>query len=372
MNEFLSEIYSQPKALKDTLNDIRENYDAIFGKVNEILKEREISKFIFSGMGSSYFSSYVPYYLLNQNGIHAEMREAGEFLLYSFPKTKAHALKDTCVVLISQSGESGEVVQVLKKLSSMNGPPIIVGVTNSPGSTLALKADITLLLRSGKEKSVTSKTYSCTLLFLYIFAMNLIEGKEFFSNKKKLFEIENLIEKVDSFLKDTEKIDIFFDNLLSFYGTQVDCLLILSRGPSLSTAYQGALNFKEIVKNYSEANPCSTFNHGCIECLNDNSKVIIISSDENNFKLNNHLLFNMLNKWKCEKILHITNRSLDSNVSPSNASPKVISFKHDISNPFLSPIFEIVILQLFFYKMAEKKGIVPGKFNFTQKITRNI
>ena len=89
-----------------------------------------------------------------------------------------------------------------------------------------------------------------------IFLINKSIPNEEFEN------IEHVIKEVDNFLKDSEKIDVFYNNLLSFYGTDIDFLEILSRGPSLSTAYQGALNFKEIVKKYSEASPCSTFNHG--------------------------------------------------------------------------------------------------------------
>lgn len=126
----------------------------------------------------------------------------------------------------------------------------------------------------------------------------------------------------------------------------------------------------EIVKKYSEASPCSTFRHGCIECLNKNSKIIIISSEENSFNLNVHLIKKMIEEWKCGKILYIKNR--DSENITLYDSSKVISFKHNISNPFLAPIMEIIILQLFFYKTAEKNNIEPGKFIFTQKITREI
>ena len=59
-------------------------------------------------------------------------------------------------------------------------------------------------------------------------------------------------------------------------------------------------------------------------------------------------------------------------IPPKGLISKIISFKHDIFNPFLSPIFEIIILQIFFYKMAEKRGLIPGKFKFKQKITRDL
>ena len=372
MNEFLQEILFQPQALLATFLNIRDHYQSEFERLKDLFKERNISRIIFSGMGSSYFSSYVPYYLLNQNGLITEMREAGEFLLNSFPQKENNYFKETAVILISQSGESGEIVQLLKKIKSLKIPPFTIGITNSPESTLALETNQTFVTKAGVEKSVTSKTYTSTLLLLYILAKNILG--EFFSHSNNFSEVEVLIEAVKNILNNFEKSDNFIDKMLKSFGEVKNCLIILARGPSLSTAYQAALNFKEIVKISSEASPCSTFNHGGIESLNKNSKLIVISSNENNFYFNLNFIKKMLNNWDCGKILHITNRELygTSDYSLLSENPKFISFKHEIKNPFLSPIIEIVILQLFFYKIAEKRKIIPGKFNYTQKITREI
>ena len=94
--------------------------------------------------------------------------------------------------------------------------------------------------------------------------------------------------------------------------------------------------------------------------------------DETNFELNVGFIKKVLTEWEVGKILHITNKDFDPNDEILNNSPKLISFKHDIQNPFLAPIIEIIILQLFFYKLAEKNNIKPGEFRFTQKITRDV
>ncbi len=370
MSDFLKEILSQPQALLETYEYILTQKTQIQELKNE-LKKRNISRIIFTGMGSSFFCAYIPYYFLNKNGICSEMRETGEFLFYSFPKAKSEYFKNIAVVFISQSGESGEIVQLLSKIKTHKFPPLTIGITNSPKSTLANSVDFLFLTKAGEEKSVTSKTYTATLLLLYILSHSLAEDE---SNEAIKIEIKSLISEIQKFLESEEKIDIFYKNLLSFYGSNIDCLQILARGPSLATAYQAALNYKEIVKGYSEAISCSTFNHGCIECLNSNSKLIIISSDEENFLLNIHLIKNMTKKWDFGRILHVSNFEIDQDPDylMLTRSPKFIQFKHAILNPFLSPIMEIVIIQLFFYKLAEKKGFVPGEFKFTQKVTKEV
>ncbi|MHA1491227.1 MAG: SIS domain-containing protein [Promethearchaeota archaeon] len=372
MNEFLEEILSQPQALLDTFIHACEKEQSQFQELKDIYKEKNISKIIFTGMGSSYFSSYLSYYLLNQNGIYSEMREAGEFLLYSFPIIEDNYFKNTAIVLISQSGETGEIVRLLEKINSMKNPPLTIGITNSPESTLALKTNLTFLIKAGKERSITSKSYTCTLLMLHIFAQNLLIN--FFFIEKNLSEIKYLIKEVKLFLEDFEKIELFINKFLDFFENIEYGIEFLARGPSLATAYQAALNFKEIVKKFSEANSCSTFNHGGIECLNKNSNVVIFSSERNNFKLNIRLIKKMMT-CECNKILHVTNQEYtrdDGNLISSSNISKILSFKHNITNPFLAPIMEIIILQLFFYKMAEKRNIIPGKFYFSQKITRDI
>ena len=155
-------------------------------------------------------------------------------------------------------------------------------------------------------------------------------------------------------------------------GHDFNHIEILARGPSLSTAYQAALNYKEIVKKPSEASSLSTFRHGGIECLTKDSRLIIISSDEMNFKLNVGFMKKVLADWEVGKILHITNQEFNQEHEILNINPKILTFKHNINNPYLSPIMEIIILQLFFYKIAEKQGITPGEFRFSQKITREI
>ena len=108
-NVFLSEIFSQPEALKNTFEHILSESKPQFLQVKDFIKRGGISKLIFTGMGSSYIASYLPYYLLNQYGITIEIREAGEFLFNTFPKTRQDSFKDTGIVIISQSGESGEI-----------------------------------------------------------------------------------------------------------------------------------------------------------------------------------------------------------------------------------------------------------------------
>jgi len=362
MNDyFLKEIKSQPQALRDTFNYIVGEGKPQFLKLRDFIKKGGITKLIFTGMGSNFISSYLPYYILNQYGIAVEMREAGEFLFNTFPKVKQNCFKDTGIIIISQSGESGEIRELLRDINS-------IPIENKP--LIAYMTELQIYMNFDKEVSVTSKSYVCTLLLLYIMAKTIIG--EFFTNKEEDQRVEDLLTEIERILKDQKQITKLWKEILTSFGDKIEFLEILLRGSSLTTAHQAALNFKEIVKSYSEASSISTFRHGGIECLKDTTSLIILSSDKENLNLNVPFINNVVNRWTFGKILHITNQDFDKEVEELHDNPKIITYKHNIKDPHLASIMEIIILQLLFYKMAEKKGIEPGAFLYSQKITNDV
>ena len=204
MNDFLGEIKSQPKALRKTFDYILNDGKPQFLKVKDFIKKGGITKLIFTGMGSSFIASYLPYYLLNQNGIAIEIREAGEFLFNTFPKRRQESFKDTGIVLISQSGKSGEIRELLKNINSIDVQPLTIGITNDPDSYLAYMTELQIFMNIDEEISVTTTTYICTLLILYIMAKTIIG--EFFSEEDNIQEVEYLIDRVQSLLDNVNQI----------------------------------------------------------------------------------------------------------------------------------------------------------------------
>jgi len=363
-DNFLTEIKSQPQALEDTLKYIVGEGKPQFLKIRDFIKKGGITKLIFTGKGSSYISSYLPYYILNQYGIAVEMREAGEFLFNTFPRVKQTCFKDTGIIIISQSGESGEIRELLRDINaiSIENKPLTIGITNEPDSYLAYMTELQIFMNFEEEVSVTSKSYVCTLLMLYIMAKTIIG--EFFTSEEENKNVEEALKVIRDILQNQKKIDKMWKDIVPSFGAKIDFLELLSRGSSLTTAHQAALNFKEIVKSYSEANSISTFKHGCIECLNKNTHIVILSSDKNNFDLNVQFIENLKNKWAFGKLLHITNQDFDDKIKKIHSSSKIFTYRHGIKDPHLAPIMEIIILQLVFYKIAEKKGLKPGIFKF--------
>ncbi|HEX2984732.1 MAG TPA: SIS domain-containing protein, partial [Ignavibacteriales bacterium] len=120
MNKFVKEILSQPESLETTLN----YYASLKGEeklrsFTELYKKSDFRQIIFTGMGSSYFISYAASCLFNDLGIHACAMNASELLYYNY----SLITEKTLLVCISQSGESIEVVKLLKDL-----PPNVTAI----------------------------------------------------------------------------------------------------------------------------------------------------------------------------------------------------------------------------------------------------
>jgi glucosamine--fructose-6-phosphate aminotransferase (isomerizing) len=247
---------------------------------------------------------------------------------------------------------------------------LTIGITNNPDSYLAYMTELQIFMNIDKEATITTKTYLCTLLILYVLSKTIIG--EFFTSEDYIQEVRELIKEIEDLLNDKQKVKYIWEKILPKFGKKIEFLEILARGPSMVTAHQAALNYKEIVRSYSEATSISTFRHGGIECLNNESRLIILTSDDKNLELNGNFITKLTSEWTFGKLLHITNQKLTGELEKIHKNPNIILYHHKIKDPFLAPLYEIVILQLLFYKMAEEKGIVPGTFLYSQKITRDL
>ena len=167
MKKFLDEILEQPVAIEKTLN----YYETVTGensleRVKNMINNKKFDQIIFTGMGSSYFVSHAASILFNELKINSFVLNSSELLHYNLQLLD----HKTLLICISQSGESFEILEILKNLPS---DTCCVGVTNEENSRLAMKADIVLLCKGGKEEMTSTKTYMLTSLIPFILGWHL-------------------------------------------------------------------------------------------------------------------------------------------------------------------------------------------------------
>ncbi len=348
MNRFLDEILEQPAALRDTLAF----YESGEGK--ELLQRAitlcqgiEIAGILLTGMGSSFFTSYLASCLLSANGITAFAINASELLHYHFSLLR----KDTVLVGVSQSGESYEVVEILKRLPG--GVPSLA-ITNEASSNLAKMGSEVLLSKAGNEEMTSTKSYISIALVKLILSWALA-GKW---TERKRDEIRQLITNIEKLLKSHQ---VWMPEISQFLG-EYDYIELIGRGPAWSSVNQGALMFKEAVRNPAGGSFGGEFRHGPMEMVNEGFNAVVFAPKGKTFDQSLKMAKDIARFHG--KVVIISNKELNL------SDPNIHVFKLDVIDEYLYTIGSIIPIQFMVNSRAIELGRDPGYFTRGAKITK--
>jgi glucosamine--fructose-6-phosphate aminotransferase (isomerizing) len=357
MATFEEELYGQPEALEKTL-DYYINQSGILQDARERFHVNGINNITFTGMGSSLFTCIVAQNYISKHGYIVDIQDTSELLLrmpQNYPPT-------SLLVLVSQSGESGEIVKLLEKLRQTHNVPPIWAITNSLESTLAQNADLVFPTLAGEETSVTSKTYVSTLLVQFLLASSLVAP---IFDLRALQALANpVVEHVGALLgAGRDAISGMMDHL----GAEFGHLYFIGRGCSMATACQATLNLQELCRVPAQVLSAGQFRHGPIEVVDENFRAILLNAARETGSFMEDLASSISQKWGGGKSVVVSNSgSLDGQDS------NIYHVAQPITNEYLAPIGEIIPIQLFMVEQAKVRGIeTPGEFRNTQKITKD-
>ncbi len=347
MNKFLAEIMEQPQALEKTLQYyLSEEGKSLLEKVKNGIDTNQFEQIIFTGMGSSYFTSIAASTLFNNLGIHSFSINASELLHYN----SSILTKKTLLICFSQSGESFEIIELLKKLPTS---VFCVAISNEENSTLAKSANIILPSKAGKEEMTSTKTYVSTTLVSFIVGWSLA-GKW---NDEKINSIKTLIK---NFKLNLESYHSWVDNAISFIG-DMPALSIIARGPGISTAYQSGLMFKETTKIPAFGVLGGEFRHGPMEMVQEGFKSILFASKGKTLLQSIKMAEDIA--LLGGKVILITNAQLNI------ANDNILILPIEAQNDFLFSIQSIIPIQLFIDSYTKNKGYEAGNFIVGAKVT---
>ena len=230
-------------------------------KLIQLLKESD--HIIFIGCGTSYHASLVGgRYLEKYN------KSVSRFIASEWAFHPTYPGKNPFIIMISQSGETADLIHCLKIIKEHNLNNLII--TNTGGSTLDRNCMFSLLLHSGVEVSVAStKAYVAQVTLLAMLAASLTKDKSVIDDLKQsldvVYDIQDhykpLIMKIADELKDKKNI---------FYlGRSYDYFLSL----------EASLKLKEISYIHSEAIPGGELKHGPIALIEKGLPVIVFITD---------------------------------------------------------------------------------------------
>jgi len=262
MSQFLAELEEAPERLRATLDQCLADDARSLSQVKRLMQDRKLARVVFTGMGSSHMASLAVAGYLNQHNVPTYVIEAGELAHYQ----AGVITPDTLLVVVSRSGESKEIREVIERTS---GWAMTLGITDEPDSFLASNCNMLLMTRAGEEKAPTTKSYICTVGLLLSFALSLageLTAKRIQSlyriadlSRELLAEGRPVVEKAASFLSEVAYVNL------------------LGRGPSMATVLQGALILKELPKVTAEGMSSASFEHGPDLLVNEQYRAIVFS-----------------------------------------------------------------------------------------------
>ena len=251
MTLMLEEIHEQPDLLEILVESEHPNVKSL---INE-MKRRNAEFATICARGTSDNAATFGKYLFEVcGGVVTSLTASSVFTLYDAKLD----LSKWLAIGISQSGESTDVIEVLRRAKEMGA--LTAGITNVENSSLTDAVDFGLFCHAGEEKSVAAtKTYTATLGVLYLIAAclaeddDIVEGLKSTANAiRALFGIEEEIARV-----------------VERYRYMDECMVI-ARGLNQATCQEAALKLSEtcylVAKPYSSADlqhgPIATVDRG--------------------------------------------------------------------------------------------------------------
>ncbi|HAV40845.1 MAG TPA: glutamine--fructose-6-phosphate transaminase (isomerizing), partial [Acidobacteria bacterium] len=336
----IKEIYEQPEKARALINYL-EQKENIKPLIETILAARRL---FLIGSGSSYNACVLGAFYLNSiAGIEAIPVVAG-----AFNEFYRHLdLEKEAFILVSQSGETKDVINVLNKLENL-GAQNIVAIVNVLGSSLQLRVKSFLPLLTNLEISVpATKTFLNQIIAFLNLAWELSQEKKREGPLTRQ-EINSLSGLIDQTIK--QKLSLI-RQLAKLLKDQKH-LYYLGFGPSYPVCLEGALKLKEVTYLPCEAMYSSEFKHGPLATISPGDWVIFISTSQDAAMTISHL-----NEITCRGG-QVALLAPEKEAFQLNAS-FLIPLLSD--NYYLSPVLGAVTAQLLAYELSQEFNLDPDK-----------
>jgi glucosamine--fructose-6-phosphate aminotransferase (isomerizing) len=258
VSRFREEIGEQPAVAARLLLTTAPAVEAIASR----LRAARPSSFVIAARGSSdHAALYAKYLFGSRNRTLVALAAPSLFTHYDRPPR----LEGACVIGISQSGASPDVIAVIEAAGRQGC--LTVAITNEAESRLAQAADLVVALEAGPERSVpASKTYTASLLVMALISQAIDPDAGFAA------ALARVPKALGAALQLDEELDRLAPALLGPRAA------VLGRGFNLSTAEEVALKLTETSYVLARAWSVADFEHGPIAVVDAGFPVLLVGS----------------------------------------------------------------------------------------------
>ncbi|MHB8572443.1 MAG: glutamine--fructose-6-phosphate transaminase (isomerizing) [Candidatus Dormibacteria bacterium] len=336
----LKEIHEQPGALANVVRGrISASGEVSFAEFvatdRQLLDHRNVK---LVGMGSSQFAALLGTYLIESwAGIPAQSELASEFR-YRDPVLDEHTL----AVVITQSGETADTLAALRQARERGA--LTLAVTNVVGSSVTRESSGVIYLNCGPEIGVlATKSLTSTVTALYLLALRLAAVRHRLAPEM----VDEIVTGLAELPSRVERVLAGESELAALARRYTDRrnFMFIGRGVNLPVALEGALKLKECSYVHAEGYAAGELKHGAIALLDSSLPVVAIATAGSQY----------------DKVVSNIHESIARDapaialVTRGDRRVRDIAtdvFEMDPCPEWLSPVPNIVALQLFAYHFA--------------------
>ena len=340
---FRSELFEQP----DVIERLLETQTGTAREIARVVRQGGVDGIFIAARGSSDNAALYGKYLWGSvNRLPVALATPSLFTVYGTPPKLTRSL----VIGVSQSGESPDIVSVVKEGRQQGA--LTLAITNEPSSPLASEAQLVLETQAGEEQAVAAtKTYTSQLASIALLSAALAPEPDLFG----------ALESVPGLMREALELDDVIRAAAERYRYMSQCA-VLGRGFNYATAYEWSLKLKEMTYVVAEPYSSADFQHGPVAIVSDGFPVLAVVPDGKVFDDLMALLEDLVTEQRAELIvLSNDDRALDLARTPIRL-PK--------APEWLSPLVAIVPAQLFCGHLTEAKGHDIDNPRRLRKVTR--
>ncbi|MBI3644374.1 MAG: isomerizing glutamine--fructose-6-phosphate transaminase, partial [Acidobacteriales bacterium] len=356
----------QPEGLRRTIEP-RVSLDQGLVRLEEVRISREelraVRRINIVASGTSRHAGMTGQFMMQElAGVPVDVDYASEFE-YRDPMIGRGELS----IFITQSGETADTTGALRE-AKLKGSRTIA-ISNVLGSTIAREADGVIYTHAGPEISIAStKAFTGQMACLFLFALYVGQVKEKVSPalaKHYIRELLALPGKTETILAAADQCE----QLAERYH-RVEDFMFLGRAIHYPVAMDGALKLKEISYIHAEGYPTGEAKHGPNALIDYRLPLVMIATcdpDDPGSVLRYEKNVSNMEGFKKQGGTVIALATEGDTKIPQLANHTFFIPK---APELLSPILEIVPLQLFAYYIAAKRGLdVDRPRNLVKAVT---
>lgn len=327
-NFMLKEIYEQPRILSEIAIEAGKNME----RIAKMIRQSRGTYLV--GCGSASYAALAGTYLFPK----VARRHVNFAIGSEFGYHLDFLNKDSLVIPISQSGETIDILESVKKAKNRGAK--IVSISNVLGSSLYRISDEKILIGAGPEKAVAStKALTGMLAHLILLSYSLNGGVV--EGRRLLVEAAGSVKNVlsEGVVRKIKKLSDKIVNTKDIY--------VIGRGLSYPAALETAIKIKEISYIHAEGLAAGELKHGPLALVEKGVPCIAFLPDDETYGAN--LAGAMEMKARGGYVIGI-----------SHKPHEVFDYYIPVKDAGVATIIpNIVVGQLLSYLLTIKKGLDP-------------